>query len=138
MVYLGAQTQPAVKQDTVPDGANAQYVVRKLRLLEAHRINRGDDVLVAVIDSKIDTRHPDLTGVIADEFDAVGTQAPAHAHGTAIAGVNSRKQQADWCRTESETSGGARFSGTGESAQSTFNILKGLDWEPARTRASST
>jgi hypothetical protein len=48
MVYVGAQTQPAVKQDTVPDGATAQYVVRKLHLLEAHRINRGDDVLVAV------------------------------------------------------------------------------------------
>ncbi|MGB8619418.1 MAG: hypothetical protein WCD65_18120, partial [Pseudolabrys sp.] len=41
-----------------------QYVVRKLHLLEAHRINSGDDVLVAVIDSKIDSGHPDLAGVI--------------------------------------------------------------------------
>ena len=64
-----------------------QYVVRKLHLLEAHRINSGDDVLVAVIDSKIDAGHPDLAGVIAAEYDAVGTPSPAHAHGTAMAGA---------------------------------------------------
>jgi hypothetical protein len=64
-VYAAVQNQPEVKQDTVPDGAAAQYVVRKLHLLEAHRINRGDDVLVAVIDSKIDAAHPDLAGVIS-------------------------------------------------------------------------
>jgi hypothetical protein len=59
-------------------GAAAQYVVPKLHLLEAHRITNGDDVLVAVIDSKIDASHPDLAGVIADEYDALGTPGPAH------------------------------------------------------------
>ncbi len=43
--------------------------MNKLHLLEAHRITGGDDVLVAVIDSKIDTKHPDLTGVVAEEYD---------------------------------------------------------------------
>ncbi|MGC2823840.1 MAG: S8 family serine peptidase [Pseudolabrys sp.] len=61
--------------------------MRKLHLLEAHRINRGDDVVVAVIDSKIDAGHPDLAGVIAAEYDAIGTPSPAHAHGTAMAGA---------------------------------------------------
>ena len=61
---------------------SAQYVVDKLHLLEAHRITSGDDVLVAVIDSKIDTKHPDLTGVVADEYDVVGS--PAVAHSTAL------------------------------------------------------
>ncbi len=53
MIYRGtqAQTQPAPKQDVAPDGAT-QYVVGKLHLLEAHRINNGDDVMVAVIDFK--------------------------------------------------------------------------------------
>ena len=46
-LYVGVQTEPAIKPDAVPDGAAAQYVVRKLHLLEAHRINKGDDVLVA-------------------------------------------------------------------------------------------
>ena len=56
-------------------------------MLEAHRITNGDDVLVAVIDSKIDASHPDLAGVIADEYDALGTPAPAHMHGTGMAGA---------------------------------------------------
>jgi subtilisin family serine protease len=86
-LYVGAQTEPAIKPDAVPDGAAAQYVVRKLHLLEAHRINKGDDVLVAVIDSRIDRGHPDLAGVIVDEFDAIGTPGPAHSHGAAIAGA---------------------------------------------------
>jgi hypothetical protein len=51
-LYVGAQTELAVRPDAVPDGAAAQYVVRKLHLLEAHRINKGDDVLVAVIHSQ--------------------------------------------------------------------------------------
>lgn len=32
----------------------------KLHVLEAHRITSGDDVLVAVIDSKIDMKHPEF------------------------------------------------------------------------------
>src|SRR5262249_6323641 len=67
-IYLGVQAQPATKQEAPTDAGAAQYVVRKLHLLEAHRINSGDDVLVAVIDSKIDSGHPDLTGVITEEY----------------------------------------------------------------------
>jgi subtilisin family serine protease len=44
-------------------------------------------VLVAVIDSKIDTKHPDLIGVVADEYDVVGSPVVAHSHGTAMAGA---------------------------------------------------
>ena len=59
----------------------------KLHLLEAHKITNGDDVLVAVIDSKIDAQHPDLAGVIAEQYDALGRPAPAHMHGTGMAGA---------------------------------------------------
>ena len=86
-VYVGAQVQQPARQDPPAGDASAQYVVRKLHLLEAHRVNKGDDVLVAVIDSKIDNDHPDLAGAIAGEFDAVGTPTTPHAHGTAIAGA---------------------------------------------------
>ena len=72
-VYVGAQVQQPARQDPPAGDASAQYVVRKLHLLEAHRVNKGDDVLVAVIDSKIDNDHPGLAGVIGGEFDAVGT-----------------------------------------------------------------
>jgi len=86
MVYVGAQTQAPAVQSPPATTSSAQYVVNKLHVLEAHRITSGDDVLVAVIDSKIDTKHPDLTGVVADEYDVVGSPAIAHSHGTAMAG----------------------------------------------------
>lgn len=133
MIYLGVQTRPAAKQDAPADAAAEQYVVRKLHLLEAHRINSGDDVLVAVIDSKIDAGHPDLAGVIADEYDAVGTQAVAHAHGTAMAGAIAAHSKLVGVAPKVKLLAVRAFSGSGESAQSTtFNILKGLDWAASK------
>jgi hypothetical protein len=54
----------------LPRGDPAQYVVRKLRLPEVHKIATGANVLVALIDSQVDTAHPDLSGTIAGQFDA--------------------------------------------------------------------
>jgi hypothetical protein len=87
MTYVGVQAQPTARPDAPTDAAAAQYVVKKLHLLEAHRISSGEDVLVAVIDSKIDTQHPDLKGAIADEYDVDGTPPAGHSHGTAMAGA---------------------------------------------------
>src|SRR5262245_1953762 len=132
-LYVGTQTEPAVKPDAVPDGAAAQYVVRKLHLLEAHRINKGDDIPVAVIDSKIDRGHPDLAGVIMDEFDAIGTPGAGHAHGTAIAGAIAANSGLVGVAPKVRILAVRAFSGSGESAQSTtFNILKGLDSAASR------
>jgi hypothetical protein len=133
IVYVGVQSQPAVKHDPPADAGAAQYVVRKLHLLEAHRINSGDDVLVAVIVSKIDAGHPDLVGVIAAEYDAVGTPSPAHAHGTAMAGAIAAHSKLIGVAPKVKLLAARAFSGTGESAQSTtFNILKGLDWAASK------
>jgi subtilisin family serine protease len=68
-------------------GDPAQYVLTKLRVGEAHGFARGSNVLVAVIDSQIDLNHPELNGVIAGSYDALGAadQKP-HVHGTGIAG----------------------------------------------------
>jgi subtilisin family serine protease len=132
-VYLPAQTPPAVKPAAPPDGASAQYVVQKLHLLEAHRINSGDNVLVAVIDSKIDTAHPDLAGVIAGEYDAVGNSDAAHSHGTAMAGAIAAHSKLVGVAPKVKLLAVRTFSGSGESAQSTtFNVLKGLDWAASR------
>jgi subtilisin family serine protease len=133
MVYQPAQTPPAAKPATAPDGASAQYVVQKLHLLEAHRINSGDDVLVAVIDSKIDTAHPDLAGVIVGEYDAVGNSDAAHSHGTAMAGAIAAHSKLVGVAPKVKLLAVRTFSGSGESAQSTtFNVLKGLDWAASR------
>ena len=132
-VYVGAQAQQPAKQDPPAGDASAQYVVRKLHLTEAHRINRGDDVLVAVINSRIDKNHPDLAGTIADEFDAVGTPAPPHAHGTAIAGAIAANSKLVGVAPKVRLLAVRAFSGAGDSAQSTtFNVLKGIDWAAAK------
>jgi subtilase family protein len=133
MIYRPAQTPPPAQPATAPDGASAQYVVQKLHLLEAHRINNGDDVLVAVIDSKIDTGHPDLAGVFAGEYDAIGTDGAAHAHGTAMAGAIAAHSKLVGVAPKVKLLAVRTFSGSGETAQSTtFNILKGLDWAASK------
>jgi subtilisin family serine protease len=115
-----------------PD-SSAQYVVSKPHLLEAHRITGGDDVLVAVIDSKIDTKHPDLAGVIADEYDALGGTGSAHAHGTGMAGAIAAHSRLLGVAPKMKLLAVRAFAGVGEGAQgTTFNILKGLDWAAAR------
>ena len=71
----------------LPRGDPAQYAVAKLHLAEAHKIATGAGVLVAVIDSQIDTGHPDLGGTIAGSFDAVGNREKADEHGTEMTGA---------------------------------------------------
>src|SRR5437016_13308716 len=90
---------------------------------------RGTNVTIAVIDSQIDAAHPDLEGVVAQRFDAVGALEKPHAHGTGMAGAIASHQRL------LGTAPGARllavhaFSTTAATAQSTtFDILKGVDW----------
>ena len=134
-VYVGVQAQQPARQDPLAADASAQYVVRKLHLIEAHRINRDDDVLVAVIDSRIDKNHPDLVGAIADEFDALGTPTPPHAHGAAIAGAIAANSKLVGVAPKVRLLAVRAFSGAGERAQSTtFNILKGIIGPRRKTR----
>jgi subtilisin family serine protease len=112
-----------------PTDAAAQYVVSKLRLKEAHRISSGDDVVVAVIDSKIDSSHADLAGVVVDEYDVIGTPGPAHAHGTAMASAIAAQSKLLGVAPKVKLLAVRAFAGGGDSAQATtFNVMKGLDW----------
>ena len=54
---------------------------------EAHTLAHGTNVTIAVIDSGIDVRHPELADSIADSFDALGSKEGPHVHGTGIAGA---------------------------------------------------
>ena len=47
----------------------------------------GNRVLIAVIDSGVDTQHPELAGLILDTFDAIGSGDRIHPHGTSIVGA---------------------------------------------------
>ncbi|RTE93779.1 S8 family serine peptidase [Bradyrhizobium sp. LVM 105] len=76
------------QKSTIPsEGDPAQYALAKLRLPQAHTLAHGANVTIAVIDSGIDARHPELANSIADNFDALGSAEGPHVHGTGIAGA---------------------------------------------------
>jgi subtilisin family serine protease len=65
-----------------------QPAARLWHLAELHRIATGRGISVAVIDSGIDLRHPDLAGRIAISRNfAPRPAAGAEDHGTAVAGI---------------------------------------------------
>ena len=131
-LYLLQQGAPAVT-GAARDGV-AQYVVDKLHLREAHAISNGDDVAVAVIDSKVDSTQPELAGAIAAEYDAVGTPDAPHPHGTAIAGAIAAHAKLIGVAPKVKLLVARVFSGSGDNAQgTTFNILKGIDWAAAQS-----
>jgi len=62
----------------------------ELDAVEAHQRARGDGVRIALIDTGVDTTHPDLQGRIAatrDFVDGRAAQFDADRHGTEVAGV---------------------------------------------------
>jgi subtilisin family serine protease len=125
----GGESAPASRGDGGPKGDAAQYVLEKLKISDVHRMVRGGNVPIAVIDSEIDAAHPDLEGVVAQHYDAVGEPEKPHSHGTGMAGAIASHQRL------LGTAPGARllavhaFSTAAASPQSTtFNILKGVDW----------
>lgn len=110
-----------------------QYAALKLRLGEAHALARGDNVLVAVIDSGIDDVHPDLQGVIADRFDTLGGEERAHPHGTAIAGAIASRGKLIGVAPRVRLLAIRAFDSSAPGAGgTTFQILKGLDWAHAK------
>ncbi len=82
-----APLAPLPPLSPLPHGDPAQYAVAKLHLVEAHKLATGAGVLVAVIDSQVDTGHPDLGGTIAGSFDAVGNHERPDEHGTEMTGA---------------------------------------------------
>jgi hypothetical protein len=111
-------------------GAPSQYVVDKLRLVDVHRIAIGSNVLVAVIDSEIDGKHPELVGAVVDEFDAIGNHDKPHAHGTGMAGAIAAHRRLVGIAPGVRLLAIHAFSSGGtDSAQATSeHILMGIDW----------
>ena len=67
--------------------ASLQYARAKLRLPEAQELATGDGVTVAVIDSGVDSSHPEIAGGVATSLSALGAGPKPDPHGTAIAGI---------------------------------------------------
>jgi len=116
----------------VTEGDPAQYAVAKLRLPQAHTLAHGANVTIAVIDSGIDIRHPELANAIADSFDALGSKEGPHVHGTGIAGAIVSHARLMGSAPAARILAIRAFGVAPNGAQSTsFVILKGLDYAAA-------
>lgn len=113
--------------------ASEQYAVAKLRLVEAHTLAKGSDVMIAVIDSGIDASHPELAGVVAASFDPLGGTAAAHAHGTGIAGAIAARDRLMGAAPSARILAIRAFGNAASGAESTsFIILRSLEFAAAR------
>jgi filamentous hemagglutinin family protein len=143
-IFAGAQANYiyVVAQDLAQDpdlagrtqeGDAAQYALGKLGLIDIHRQLKGANVTIAVIDSQIDVQHPDLDGVIVEQFDAVGVADKPHPHGTGMAGAIAAHRRLMGIAPSARLYAVHAFSSGAASAESTtFNILKGLDWAASK------
>ncbi len=125
------ETAPAQAEATpAQSGAPEQYVAQKLRLEEAHKLVTGKNVLVAVLDSAIDTKHPDLADTVVETFDAAGKPDKPHTHGTGMAGAVAAHGRLTGVAPGATVLAVNAF-GTGgkQSPQATTrNIIAGLEW----------
>jgi subtilisin family serine protease len=122
--YWLQDQKPAAKADDLP-----QYVLSKLRLPEAHKLAKGADVTVAVIDSGIDAGHPELAGSVADSFDALGNGEGPHVHGTGIAGAVVAHARLEGSAPAARLLAIRAFGATAKGAQSSsLVILKGMNY----------
>ncbi len=71
--------------------AQMQHGLEAMRVWEAHPWARGRGIAVAVVDTGVHRRHPDLAGRIAVAKDFVGHGSTSELHGTAVAGVIASK-----------------------------------------------
>jgi hypothetical protein len=111
------------------EGDPAQYANAKLRLPEAHTLAHGANVTVAVIDSGIDVKHPELANAIADSFDALGSKEGPHVHGTGIAGAIVSHARLMGSAPAARILAIRAFGATPKGGESTsFVILKALDY----------
>src|SRR3712207_3746466 len=69
----GLSTAPAAQADEWRD---KQYWLAESGITKAWEVSKGAGVKVAVIDSGVDARHPDLKGAVAGGYDASGSGQP--------------------------------------------------------------
>jgi subtilisin family serine protease len=139
----GPTTRPTPQQPSQPAGTStepnanlgdpAQYIVQKFQLGEAQRITKGDNLVIAVIDSEIDAMHPDLVGVVTSRYDAgCGATAP-DAHGTGMAGAIASHAHLLGVAPNAKVIAVCAFGGgAAQATSSSVKIINGLDYAIAR------
>ena len=117
------------QKKSLAEGDAAQYAVAQLRLPQAHQLVRGMNVTIAVIDSGVDARHPELANSVADSFDALGSKEGPHVHGTGIAGAIVAHARLMGSAPEARLLAIRAFGAGSKGAESTsYVILRGLNY----------
>lgn len=112
-------------------GAGLQYAPQKIRVPEAHRMARGRGIRLAILDTGIDGKHPEIAGSVSASFDSLNEGASqAEAHGTAITGIITARKSLQGVAPEAGILSVRAFASDGSgAAQSTSTALvKGIDW----------
>jgi hypothetical protein len=134
--YLYSLQENAAQDSTgsnQEEADSSQYAIAKLHLTEAHSLAKGDNVAVAVIDSGVDLSHPELQGITADQFDALGSTVAADRHGTAIAGIIAAHHRLVGAAPAVHMLAARAFTvSSSGTVGTTFNVIKGLDWAMSR------
>ena len=117
------------QQKATTEGDAAQYAIAQLRLPQAHQLARGMNVTIAVIDSGVDAKHPELANSIADTFDALGSKEGPHVHGTGIAGAIVAHARLMGSAPEARLLAIRAFGAGSKGAESTsYVIIRGLNY----------
>ena len=131
-VYTFALTQDQQAGDpnnpNADSGDPAQYIINKFQLADAHRITNGDKVVIAVIDSEIDFKQPNLAGAITDRYDAGCGATAADPHGTGMAGAIVSHGQLMGVAPRASIIAICAFGGSGQPNANTVKIINGLDY----------
>jgi Subtilase family len=116
-----------------PATQNYQYILAKWRLPDVHRAATGKNVLIAMIDSEVDQRHPDLAGAVADRLEPIGQEFKPQPHGTGMAGAMASHRRLIGVAPGARILAVNAFGTDGDSAYGTTEqILKGIDWAIAK------
>ena len=116
-------------QAAVARGDASQYVLAELQIDKAHQIATGKDVLIAVINSEIDAKHPDLGGTVTKGFDALGGSEAPHLHGTEMAGAIGAHGKLLGIAPDAQILAAHAFDDSAGIAKGTsFAIYKSLQW----------
>jgi subtilisin family serine protease len=87
------------------------------------------NVTIAVIDSGVDVKHPELVNSVTDSFDALGSKEGPHVHGTGIAGAIVAHAKLMGSAPEARLIAIRAFGMGSKGAESTsYVILRGLDY----------
>ncbi len=128
------QAQPDYVYELLESAAGLsglQYAHKQMRVEEAHKLSMGDDVSVAIIDSRVDTTHPALAEAVLASYSSVDNPSDApDGHGTAMAGAVSAKGQLTGVAPGANLLVAECFSKDEQGRMNgvTYNILKSVDW----------